>query len=458
MPFPLSTYAARRDRFLEKMQPGIALFRSAPATLRNGSDVHHEYRQDSDLLWLTGFCEPDAVLVLVKSDAGPKSVLFLRPKDRELEIWSGRRVGVEAAPECLGVDAAHPIAKFDGELAKLLIDRQRVYARLGDDPAFDQRLFETLRALRLRSRANVSAPAAIENPASILDDLRLFKSDEEIALLRKAGNVTAIAHRRAMIAATAGRGEADIQALVEYTFRQHGGKPGYGTIAGAGDNATILHYVDNAAPIQDGDLMLLDAGCELDGYTADVTRAFPASGRFTKPQAAIYEIVLDAQRAAIGATKPGAAFDAPHRAALEVLVAGMVTLGLVEGDPRLVIEDEKIYKPFYPHRTSHWLGLDVHDVGSYSANKAPRVLAPGMVLTIEPGLYVGADLAESMPKIPREYLGIGVRIEDDILVTAEGCEILTAGIPRTIAEIERTIAEGRARGEHLQISLWKETV
>lgn len=432
-----SIYARRRDRLMGEIGPrACAVFHSPPETLRNG-DVHNPFRQSSDLLYLTGFAEPEATLVLRPGAESERVVLFVRPRDPEKETWNGRRAGVEGAVARYGADAAYPVDQLDGKLPELIANVDDLYYGLGNDDAFDLRIARAIAGMRRTERRGKAPPVRVVDPATTLHEHRLFKTADEVALLRRAAAITAEAHIAAMAAARPGGTEYEIQALIDYTFRRRGGVgPGYTSIVGAGDNATILHYVENSAPLRDGDLLLIDAGCEYEYYTADVTRTFPVSGRFTDAQRRAYEVVLRAQLAAIEATKPGVTIDELHDLSVRILTEGMVELGLLAGPASDRIADDS-YKKFYMHRTSHWLGMDVHDVGVYTRGGTARPLEPGMVITIEPGLYVAADAADA----PAELRGLGIRIEDDILVTHSGCDNLTAAVPKTVADVEAACAK-----------------
>jgi Xaa-Pro aminopeptidase len=422
-------FRARRDRLIERMGEGVALIPTAPERLRN-RDATYPYRADSYFHYLTGFPEPEAVLVLV-AGAEPRSILFCRERDAEKEIWDGYRHGPEGAKENFGFDEAHAITDLDARLADLLADQPALWFSLGHDAVWDARIAAALNAVRAQSRAGKRAPAAVRDVRVVLDDMRLIKDMHEIGLLRRAADIAAGAHRRAMRAARPGRFEYELEAELLHEFRRHGCQfPAYTPIVASGAGACVLHYVDNAKQIADGDLILIDAGGELDGYASDITRTFPANGRYSGPQADVYDLVLDAQTVAIAAIKPGATFMSPHDAAVRVLAQGMIDLKLLEGSVDGVIESEA-YKRFYMHRTGHWMGLDVHDAGEYKAGEEWRVLEPGMVLTVEPGCYIrpGDD-------VPEAFWNIGVRIEDDALLTATGCDIITAAAPKTIADIE----------------------
>ena len=438
--FEPSVYKTRRDEVLRRMRElssgwAVAVIPGMPVATRN-SDVEHAYRAHSDLYWLTGFEEPEAVAVLSTSGEKPFT-LFVRPRDKEREIWTGRRAGVDGAVQNFGADQAFEIEKLDAELPKLVGAARTLFYRVGgDDPEFDARLSKMLRTLRARARAGVNAPARIEDPGQILHELRLRKEPREIEALRKAVAETRRGHLACMKAGRPGAHEYELHGLLEREFRHGGGRGwGYYPIVAAGENATVLHYTDNRVEIRDGDLVLIDAGAEYDLYTADVTRTFPASGRFTGGQRACYQLVLDAADACIAATKPGESIDGLHDKAVRMLTEGMVRLGLLEGEVDALIH-ENAFRRYYMHRTSHWLGLDVHDVGSYTVDGKPRPLEAGMVFTIEPGLYIAPD-DESAPP---ELRGIGIRIEDDILVTPQGHENLTVSIPRTANDVEAACA------------------
>ena len=437
--FEKSVHAARREQVLRRMRelaPGrsMAIFPSTPVATRN-NDVEHPYRADSDLFFLTGFEEPEAVAVL-STEKG--FTLFVRPRDKEREIWTGRRAGTEGAVKNFGADHAFEIAKLDEELARMLGGARTLFYRVGGaDAEFDARIARLLRNLRARARAGVDAPLRIEDPGQIVHEMRLRKEPRELSALRKAVELTRRGHLSAMKAGRPGAHEYELQALLEREFRGGGGRGwGYYPIVAAGENATVLHYNDNCAQIREGDLVLIDAGAEVDLYTADVTRTFPASGRFSEPQRACYQLVLDAADACISASQPGETIEGLHERAVRILTAGMVKLGLLQGDLDALIK-ESAYRRYYMHRTSHWLGLDVHDAGSYrTAEGKPRPLEPGMVFTVEPGLYVASD----DEKAPLQLRGIGIRIEDDILVTEQGHENLTVAIPRTVADVESACA------------------
>ncbi len=435
-------YKKRREAFLDGMggqrgldgeDAAVAVLPSAPVFRRN-NDVDHEYRQDSDLFYLTGFAEPESVLVL--DAASRKATLFVRPRDPDREVWDGPRAGIDGARSDFGADEAFVMKDFDAELPKMLENKKRLYYRLGQDRAFDDVVLRAMDKTRARGRHGVSWPTEIVDPATIVHEMRLFKGEQDLSAMRSAAAITREAHLRAMSAARPGMFEYEVEAILLETFRRRGSdRPAYGSIVGSGANATVLHYRQNHRQMEEGDLLLIDAGCEYDYYASDVTRTFPVSGRFSKEQQAIYELVLDAQLAGIEKTRTGATLEEIHRASVLVITTGLVRLGLLAGDVERLIEDGA-YKPFYMHKTSHWLGMDVHDVGAYYLGGKPRPLEAGMVLTVEPGIYIAKDY----DKVAPEWRGIGVRIEDDILVTGEGPVDLTRDIPKSVPEMLRACA------------------
>jgi len=432
----VAAHAARRRRLAAAIGGGIAVIPTAPERARN-RDSHYPYRFDSYFYYLTGFTEPEAVLVLV-GGAEPRSVLYCRERNPEREIWDGLRHGPEGARERFGLDEAHPIGELDGKLPGLLADRSALWYPVGADAEWDARAMRWLNAVRAQARAGVAAPQALQDVRAPLDEMRLLKDAHELALMRRAAAISAAAHRRAMLAARPGAREYEVEAELLHEFRRSGAQhPAYSPIVAGGANACILHYVQNDAQLADGALLLIDAGCELEGYAADITRTFPVNGRFGGAQREVYEIVLAAQRAAMDKVRAGNAWNEPHDAAVRVLAQGMLDLRLLQGGLDEAL-DKETYKRFYMHRTGHWLGLDVHDAGDYKRAGAWRKLAPGMTLTVEPGLYIRA--ADDVPERLRD---IGVRIEDDVLVTAGECEVLTAAAPKAIAEIEALIRDGR---------------
>ncbi|MDD5242195.1 MAG: aminopeptidase P N-terminal domain-containing protein [Sulfuricella sp.] len=425
-------YRTRRRLLAEQMQSGVAVIPTAPERVRN-RDSHYPYRFDSYFHYLTGFTEPEAVLVLVAGDV-PRSILFCREKNPEREVWDGFRHGPEAARDAFGFDEAHPIARLDEMMPKLLADQPSLYFHLGADSDWDARAVGWLNAVRAEVRNGVAAPAAIRDVRVLLDEMRLIKSAGEIAVMRRAAEISAVAHCRAMQQAKPGRYEYEIEAELLHEFRLQGAQaPAYPSIVAGGANACVLHYVDNSAVLRDGDLLLIDAACELDGYAADITRTFPVNGRFSPAQKDVYEMVLAAQAAAIATVKPGASWDAPHQAALKVLAQGMIDFGLSTGSVDAVLESGD-YKCFYMHKTGHWLGMDVHDVGDYKRGGEWRKLEPGMVMTVEPGCYIRP--AEG---VPEHLWNIGIRIEDDVLVTNRAGEVLTEAASKTVREIEATM-------------------
>ncbi len=431
-------YQRRRKQYADAIgKDAVAVIHSPPERIRNG-DAHYLFRQSSDLYYLSGFAEPEATLILRPGADSEQFVLFVRPSDPDREIWDGRRAGLEGAKEKYGADAAYPSSELGQRIPDLLANARELHYSLGIDPLFDRKICSTLAALRSRERRGMRAPSKVVDPRTVLHEMRLHKSEDELAILRKAADISAEAHVAAMKAARPGATEYQLEALINYTFRRHGGiGPGYTTIVGGGENATILHYIDNERDLRDGELVLIDAGCELDYYTADITRTFPVNGRFTPPQRQVYELVLHAQKQAVDAVRPGATLDEIHEQCVATLTEGMIELGLLEGPVSARIEDGS-YKRYYMHRTSHWLGMDVHDVGAYTdSEREPRKLEPGMVVTIEPGLYIPS----SNDTGPAELRGIGVRIEDDIAVTATGNENLSVATPKEIDDVEAACAE-----------------
>lgn len=420
---------SRRATLASRMGQGVAIIPTAAEALRN-RDTHYPYRYDSYFYYLTGFTEPEAVVVVIAGDT-PKSILFCRDKDMEREIWDGFRHGPAGALAEFGVDEAYSISELDTRIPALLANQPELYFSLGADVAWDQRVTGWINQLRSQGRAGVSAPAAIRDVRALLDEMRLIKSPQEIATMRRAAVISAEAHARAMQATRPGKHEYEIEAELLHTFYRHGSQyPAYTSIVAGGANACVLHYIANNAPLNDGDLLLIDAGCELDGYASDITRTFPVNGRFSGAQKDVYELVLAAQYAAIAQVNPQSHWNAPHEAALKVLAQGFIDLGLCRGTVDAVLESGD-YRQFYMHRTGHWLGLDVHDAGEYKLDGEWRTLQPGMVLTVEPGCYI-----RPADGVPEAFWNIGIRIEDDALVTAEGCDIITEAAPKTVAAIE----------------------
>jgi Xaa-Pro aminopeptidase len=432
-------YAARRARLMKLIGPsGVAIIPSAHEVVR-ARDTHYRFRQDSDFRYLTGFLEPDAIAVLApgRKDGSRKAefVLFVRPRDAEREIWDGRRAGPEGAQRHFGADQAFPIDQFETLLPRLLAGRERVHYTLGEHAALDSRVTGCVRAIREVSRRGSAAPTDIVALETTLHEMRLRKTPAEIAVLEKACAVTAEAHCIAMQKTRPGLFEWQIGAEIHYHFARHDMECGYGSIIGGGDNACILHYVENNQKLKDGDLLLIDAGGELEGYTADITRTFPVNGRFSAAQQAVYEVVLEANKQAIKTLKAGESVGKPHEVSTRVLTEGMVELGLLKGNVKDLIKQDR-QKQFFMHGTGHWLGMDVHDVGRYKIDGAYRRFETGMVMTVEPGIYI----APGTPGVDRKYWGIGVRIEDDVVVTARGPQVLTGGVPKDVRGIEKLMA------------------
>jgi Xaa-Pro aminopeptidase len=424
-----NVYRQRRNRLINQMQRGIAVIPTAPELIRNG-DAHYPYRFGSHLYYLSGFTEPEAVLVLV-AGVQPQSILFCRDKNPDREIWDGFRYGPEAAREQFGFDAAHSIEQFDEQLEELMGNQPTLFYPLGADSAWDECMVRLRGRVQEKVRSGISAPNEITDVRVLLDEMRLVKDEHELATMRRAAKISASAQVRAMRATRPGMMEYEVEAELLHEFRRHGAQaPAYTPIVAGGANACVLHYIANNAQLRNGDLLLIDAACELDGYAADITRTFPVNGRFSPAQKDVYEMVLAAQAAAIAAARPGNHWNDPHDAALRVVTQGLIDLKLCSGSVDSVLESEA-YKRFYMHRTGHWLGMDVHDVGSYKVDDQWRTLQPGMTLTVEPGCYI-----RPADDVPREMWDIGVRIEDDVAITANGCEVLTAAVPKTVAEIE----------------------
>ncbi|MEG4309459.1 aminopeptidase P N-terminal domain-containing protein [Microcoleus sp. AT8-B1] len=423
-------YRQRREQLMAKIGSGTAIFRSAPAAVMH-NDVEYAYRQDSDFFYLTGFNEAAAVAVLAPHHEEHKFVLFVQPKDLEKETWHGYRAGVEGAKELYGADEAFPIAELAEKLPKYLEKADRIYYHFGRDRSFDQTVLNHWQRLMATYPKRGTGPTAIEDSNIILHPMRLVKSETELALMRKAANISVAAHNRAQEFAKPGRYEYEIQAEIEHTFGLNGCTPAYPSIVASGYNSCVLHYIENNRQMQENDLLLIDAGCACDYYNADITRTFPVSGKFTTEQQIIYDLVLQSQLQAISQVYPGNPYSKIHETAVRVLVEGLMDLKLLVGDIEEIIKEEK-YKPFYMHRTGHWLGLDVHDVGVYQYGENPQVLQAGQVLTVEPGIYISPYIkpVEGQPEVPEKWRGIGVRIEDDVLVTLESHEVLTAGVPK----------------------------
>lgn len=433
-----SEYARRRKHLMSMMDGNsIAIIPAANEVIRS-RDTEYAFRQDSDFLYLTGFNEPDAVLVLIPGRRAGQVVMFCRDRDPELELWNGYRAGPEGVVKEFGADDAFPVNDMDEILPGLIEGKEHVYYSMGHKDAFDRRVMGWVNHIRGQVRNGAKPPGDFKDLAFLLHEQRLFKSAAELRIMRRAGEISAQAHCRAMRECKPGRYEYHLEGAILHEFMEHGSRAAsYNSIVGGGANACVLHYTENQDKLRDGDLVLIDAGCEYEGYAADITRTFPVNGRFTPEQKALYDIVLKAQLAAIAKIKPGNTWNQPHDATVRVITRGLIELGLLKGDEKKLIK-EGAYRDFYMHRAGHWLGIDVHDVGDYRIDDKWRQLEPGMVLTIEPGIYVSPNNT----KVAKKWRGIGVRIEDDIAVTADGCENLTAGVPKTTEEIEALMAAG----------------
>ncbi|MBL4714663.1 MAG: Xaa-Pro aminopeptidase [Alcanivorax sp.] len=440
MTIRLQEFQRRRRELMEQMEPNsIAILAAAPERTRN-RDVEHPYRQDSDFWYLSGFPEAEAVMVLLPGREHGEYVLFCRERDRAREIWNGYRAGPEGAVADYGADDAFPINDIDDILPGLVEGRERVYYDLGRDAGFDSRLMGWVNTIRERVRTGAQPPGEFVALSHLLHDMRLFKSKAEADLMRQAAQISAGAHVRAMQAVRPGLYEYQLEAEYLHEFMRHGARsPAYPSIVGGGANGCILHYIENSAPLKDGDLVLVDAGCELHNYASDITRTFPVNGTFSGEQRALYELVLASQYAAIEATHTGNHWNVPHETVVRILTEGLVDLGLLAGHVDDLIEEQS-YQRFFMHRTGHWLGLDVHDVGDYRIGGEWRQLEPGMTLTVEPGLYIAPD----DDTVEDRWRGIGIRIEDDVLVTKEGCDVLTRDVPKNIDDIEALMREARA--------------
>ncbi|MEQ8261224.1 MAG: Xaa-Pro aminopeptidase [Alcanivorax sp.] len=440
MTIRLQEFQRRRRELMEQMEPNsIAILAAAPERTRN-RDVEHPYRQDSDFWYLSGFPEAEAVMVLLPGREHGEYVLFCRERDRAREIWNGYRAGPEGAVAEYGADDAFPINDIDDILPGLVEGRERVYYDLGRDAGFDSRLMGWINTIREQVRSGAQPPGEFVALSHLLHDMRLFKSKAEADLMRQAAQISAGAHVRAMQAVRPGLYEYQLEAEYLHEFMRHGARsPAYPSIVGGGANGCILHYIENSAPLKDGDLVLVDAGCELHNYASDITRTFPVNGKFSGEQRALYELVLASQYAAIEATHTGNHWNVPHETVVRILTEGLVDLGLLAGHVDDLIEEQS-YQRFFMHRTGHWLGLDVHDVGDYRIGGEWRQLEPGMTLTVEPGLYIAPD----DDTVEDRWRGIGIRIEDDVLVTKDGCDVLTRDVPKNIDDIEALMREARA--------------
>jgi Xaa-Pro aminopeptidase len=431
-------YEQRREQLMAKIGTGTAIFHSAPVAVMH-NDVEYTFRQDSDFFYLTGFNEPEAVAVLAPHHEEHRFILFVQPKEREKEVWTGYRTGVEAAKEKFGADEAYPIAELHEKLPQYLEKADRIYYHLGRDRAFNNTILTHWQCLMAGYPKRGTGPIAIESTNPILHAMRQVKSAAELELMRQAVAISVDAHNHAREFTKPGRYEYEVQAELEHIFRRRGGMgPAYPSIVASGANSCVLHYIENNRQMQDNELLLIDAGCAYGYYNADITRTFPVGSKFTPEQKTLYEIVLKAQLEAIAQVQPGNPYNSFHDTAVRVLVEGLMDLGLLAGDIEEIIKEER-YKPFYMHRTGHWLGLDVHDAGVYKHGENWQILQPGHVVTVEPGLYIGPDVepVEGQPAIDERWRGIGIRIEDDVLVTELGHEILTAAVPKSSEDMEQ---------------------
>jgi len=427
-----SVFKTRRQQLLKQIpNNAVVIITSGGEQIRN-NDVEYPFRQDSTFYYLTGFNEPDAYIVLCPNKDEGEYVLFVRPKDKTMEIWNGYRSGPEGAVNDYQADKAFECEKIDQILPDILSDKESIYASFGQNPDFDQRIMRWVNQVKKQARKGISAPTQFIDVSNLINEMRLIKSDEEIQLMRKAAQISSEAHHIAMQQCTDGINEYQLEAHINFYHKMQGSKrEAYSSIVASGDNANILHYINNDQNVKNGELVLIDAGCEYQFYAADITRTFPVNGKFTKEQATLYQLVLDAQKAALEEIKPGNPYNAPHQAAVKVLTKGLINLGFLDDDIEKLIKEES-YKAFYMHNTGHWLGMDVHDVGQYKVDGKWRELKAGMVLTIEPGLYV----ANNNEQAPEPYKGIGIRIEDDVLVTQDGYDILSKDCVKEIKDIE----------------------
>ncbi len=432
-------FLRRRQALLAQMAPGSAALIFAAAEATRSADSEYPYRQNSDFWYFTGFNEPEALLVLIKSNESHNhSVLFNRVRDKNAEIWFGRRLGQEAAPQKLGVDRALAWSEVNAQLGQLLNGLDVVYHAQGLYPYADKIVFGALEKLRQGSRQNLSAPATLTDWRPWVHEMRLFKSPEEIEVLKRAGEISALAHTRAMEKCRIGMFEYHLEGEIHHEFNRHGARyPSYNTIVGSGENGCILHYTENESELRDGSLVLIDAGCEYQGYAGDITRTFPVSGRFSAPQRAIYDIVLESLETALKLYRPGTTIQDVTSEVVKIMLSGLVRLGILKGSVEQLME-ENAHRRFFMHGLSHWLGLDVHDVGEYGPDRS-RPLEPGMVLTVEPGLYIAPDA-----DVPAQYRGIGIRIEDDIVITETGNQNLTDSVVKRAEDIEALMAAARA--------------
>ncbi|NET67826.1 MAG: M24 family metallopeptidase [Moorea sp. SIO1G6] len=434
---PQTEYKERREQLMSKIGNGTAIFRSAPVAIMHNT-VEYNFRQDSDFFYLTGFNEPEAVIVLAPHHEEHRFVLFVQPKEPEKEVWTGYRTGVEAAKEQFGADETYPITELNEKLPQYLKKADRIYYHLGRDKPFNDTILKHWQRLMGLYPKNGTGPMALESTNLILYGMRRVKSTTELKLMRQAIEISVDAHNHARAFTQPGRYEYEVQAELEHDFRRRGAiGPAYPSIVASGANSCVLHYTENNRQMQDGDLLLIDAGCCYGYYNADITRTFPVGGKFTPEQKILYELVLKAQLNAIAQVKPGNPYNQFHDTAVKILVEGLIDLGLLAGDSEEIIKEKK-YKHLYMHRTGHWLGLDVHDSGGYKQGENWHIFQPGNVVTVEPGLYIGPDTEplEGQPAIDQRWRGIGIRIEDDVLVTESGNEVLTAGVPKSLEELE----------------------
>ncbi len=434
---PQTEYKKRREQLMSKIGNGTAIFRSAPVAIMHNT-VEYNFRQDSDFFYLTGFNESEAVIVLAPHHEEHRFVLFVQPKEPEKEVWTGYRIGVEAAKEKFGADETYPITELNEKLPQYLEKADRIYYHLGRDKPFNNTILKHWQRLMALYPKNGTGPMALESTNLILYGMRRVKSTTELKLMRQAIEISVDAHNHARAFTQPGRYEYEVQAELEHDFRRRGAiGPAYPSIVASGPNSCVLHYTENNRQMQDGDLLLIDAGCSYGYYNADITRTFPVGGKFTPEQKILYDLVLKAQLNAIAQVKPGNPYNQFHDTAVKILVEGLIDLGLLAGDSEEIIKEEK-YKHLYMHRTGHWLGLDVHDSGGYKQGENWQVFQPGNVVTVEPGLYIGPDTEpiEGQPAIDQRWRGIGIRIEDDVLVTESGNEVLTAGVPKSVEELE----------------------
>ncbi len=432
-------FQERRDRLAEEMGPhSIAIIATSPVAMRN-RDADYKFRADSSFFYLTGFAEPEAVAIIEtfeSIDEGYTYSLFCRERDREMEIWHGYRAGVDGAVEDYDADEAYAIDLLDEEIIEKLLNKQKLFYRMGQQADFDARVAKWIAEANGESRKGTSAPAQVIQLDRILDEMRLHKSTQEIELMQIASTISAQAHTRAMQTVKPGMMEYALEAELNYIFGQNGCVPSYNSIVGGGENGCILHYVENDKVLKNGDLVLIDAACEYQLYASDITRTFPVNGKFSSEQKALYEVVLKAQLAAIDAVRIGNSYKEPHRIAVRILVQGLLDLGLMQGNIEQIIESESFHQ-FYMHGTGHWLGMDVHDVGSYKIEGEWRAYEEGMTVTVEPGLYIAPD----DETVDAKWRGIGIRIEDDVVVTKDGPRVLTAAVVKTVEEIEALMAQ-----------------